>query len=84
MGKQKCGKCGTGFATSLQNGVLYCDGCGPKPARTCDCGCKQTDSFNVPAGLEATNEQSVEKKSLWRRINDWFIKGYANNGGPYI
>ena len=86
MGKQKCDKCKTGFATSSENGVLYCDGC--KPIPICHCGCDgkgyQPDAFNVPAALEAINGQSVEKKSLWRRLNDWFIRGYANRSGPHI
>lgn len=83
MGKQKCDKCKTGFATSLENGVLYCDRCKSKP--DCACGCDgQPDAFNVPAALKAINGQSVEKKSLWRRLNAWFIRGYTNQSGPHI
>jgi len=73
MGKLKCEKCGTAFATIWKSGTLYCDVCIPKKSAGCTCGCKQP--------TEAT---SKEKKSRWERLKDWFIDGYANYGGPYI
>lgn len=79
MGKQKCDKCGIGFATSFVDGTLYCDRCKSKLVST-----HQSDAFNVSAALKAINEQPSEKKSWWRRINDWFINRYANYGGPHI